>query len=126
MLSSLSSLQAESTAIEDSAWTEARAAAAPSVDRQLKEIQEADSTMNDLKFCNFIVLQHPPVHKTQEQYQGSFPEDNSDYEWGDVLKKLLGLYHPDKIDINVWGIGHKIICEEITKVLNARFNMCKW
>ena len=42
-------------AIEDAAWTEARAAAAPFVNRQLKEIKEADSTMNDLDFCNFVV-----------------------------------------------------------------------
>ena len=119
-------MQAESTAIEDSAWTEARAAAAPSVDRQLKEIQEADSNMNDLKFCNFVVLQYPPMHKPKEQYEGGFPQDDSDYGWVDVLKKLLGLYHPDKINIEIWGVGHKIICEEITKMLNVRFNSCKW
>ena len=113
-------------AIEDAAWTEARAAAAPFVNRQLKEIKEADSTMNDLEFCNFVVLQYPPVHKTKEQYQRGFPEDNSDYDWGDVLKKLLGLYHPDKIDIQIWGSGHKVICEEIAKYLNKRFNSTKW
>ena len=69
-------------AIEDAAWTEARAAAAPFVNRQLKEIKEADSTMNDLDFCN--------------------------------------------IDIQIWGSGHKVICEEIAKYLNKRFNSTKW
>ena len=113
-------------AIEDAAWTEARAAAAPFVNRQLKEIKEADSTMNDLEFCNFVVLQYPPIHKNKEQYQRGFPEDNSDYDWGDVLKKLLGLYHPDKIDVQIWGSGHKVICEEIAKYLNVRFTSCKW
>ena len=105
-------------AIEDAAWTEARAAAAPFVDRQLKEIKEANSSMKDVEFCNFVVLQFPPIHKSKE--------DNSDYDWGDVLKKLLGLYHPDKIDVQIWGSGHKVICEEIAKYLNVRFNSCKW
>ena len=113
-------------AIEDAAWTEARAAAAPLVDRQLKEIKEADSTMSDLEFCNFALLQYPPVHKPKEQYKGGFPQDDSDYGWVDVLKKLLGLYHPDKIDVEIWGSGHKVICEEIAKYLNVRFNSSKW
>ena len=82
--------------------------------------------MNDVKFCNFVVLQYPPVHKTKEQYEGGFPEDDSDYDWGDVLKKLLGLYHPDKINIDIWGVQHKIICEEVSKLLSVRFNNCKW
>ena len=113
-------------AIEDAAWTEARAAAAPLVDRQLKEIQEANSTMNDLEFCNFVVLQFPPIHKSKEQYEGGFPQDDSDYGWVDVIKKLLGPFHPDKIDVKIWGTGHKVICEEITKYLNVRFNGMKW
>ena len=113
-------------AIEDAAWTEARATAAPFVDRQLKEIKEANSTMKDLQFCNFVVLQYPPVHKTKDQYEGGFPQDDSDYDWVDVLKKLLGLYHPDKIDVKIWGSGYKVICEDIAKYLNVRFNSCRW
>ena len=82
--------------------------------------------MNDLEFCNFVVLQFPPIHKSKEQYEGGFPQDDSDYGWVDVIKKLLGLFHPDKIDVKIWGTGHKVICEEITKYLNMRFNGMKW
>ena len=73
--------------------------------------------MSDLEFCNFVMLQYPPVHKTKDQYEGGFPQDDLDYDWVDVLKKLLGLYHPDKIDIQIWGIGHKVIAQ-----LSPNFN----
>ena len=33
---------------------------------------------------------------------------------------LASLYHPDKIQVNEHGLKYKVLCEEITKVINGR------
>ena len=37
-----------------------------------------------------------------------------------VCNILASLYHPDKIQVNEHGLKYKVLCEEITKVINGR------
>ena len=103
-----------------------------------KYIKELEAELVDLKEANCgsgfpgvkCLLQH--IYKT---YPPKNPEHKLD-ELGDeelegqklkkaLLKSILH-YHPDKQDTNTHGRKWAVLCEEITKLLNGRYEMYKF
>ena len=38
-----------------------------------------------------------------------------------AFAKLLGYYHPDKVDTSIHGEKYRVLCEEIAKRVSARY-----
>ena len=54
---------------------------------------------------------------------GSVESESKDYK--KILLKALSVYHPDKVDENLYGMKWKVLCEEITKMLNFHYERTK-
>jgi len=100
-----------------------------------KYIKELAAELKDLKEANTgdgfpgikCLLRH--LYKT---YPPKNPEHKLDDEELDdqklkkaLLKSILH-YHPDKQDTDTHGRKWAVLCEEITKLLNGRYEMCKF
>ena len=84
------------------------------------EINKLNATSNktDIDFLNYIMDTFPPKHV------GNFkkPEVTGTYAvMRKTFIKLAAYYHPDKVNSSIHGEKHKVLCEEITKRVNARY-----
>ena len=89
---------------------------------QIKELEAAKS-LDDESFINFLFEKFPPKHHPKPKKPELGTQNSSALK--KALGKLSGYYHPDKVDTSVHGEKHKVLCEEIGKIVNSRYARLK-
>ena len=89
---------------------------------QIKELNAADS-LDDESFINFLFKKFPPKHLPNPKKPELGSQNSSALK--KAFGKLSGYYHPDKVDTSIHGEKHKVLCEEIGKIVNSRYARLK-
>jgi len=97
-----------------------------------KYIKELEAELKDLKEANIGapvgLLRH--IYKTYPPKNTEHKLDDTDLDKASKLKKVLLTaiqhYHPDKQDKEEHGRKWAVLCEEITKLLNGRYETYKF
>ena len=85
---------------------------------ELDKLDQADMSKTNEAFISFLFSTFPPKHK-----QGAKkPEVNAKSPLKKAYFRLSAFYHPDKVDTDIHGKEHQVLCEEISKRVNARFS----
>ncbi|XP_061186920.1 uncharacterized protein LOC133195052 [Saccostrea echinata] len=84
---------------------------------ELLEMEKKNSGMTNVQFLRYIYEKYPTGNTMKE-------EENSASMKKALLKAILH-YHPDKVNTEEKGLKWKILTEEITKYLNARYEPLK-
>ena len=89
---------------------------------EMKELGAAQF-FSDGEFIDFLFSKFPPKHHSNPKK----PEvqSHSPSKLKRALAKLLGYYHPDKVDTSIHGEKYKVLCEEIAKRVSARYAQLK-
>ena len=91
------------------------------LEAELKELDDAQKK-NDEDFVSFILARFPPKHVQ------NFKKPEVSQTFSVIMKalsKVGAYYHPDKVDASIHGEKYKVLCEEITKRVNARYSRLK-
>ena len=102
----------------------------------LADIKAEDTTAIDL--IKHLYNNYPPKDPSwqkpsddeMEKWRGLESEykkrvRDSSKAYKKVLIKALAVYHPDKIDEKLYGMKWKVLCEEISKMLNYHYETAK-
>ena len=76
------------------------------------------------ELIEFLYKNFPPKHKENAKK----PEVTDDNNAGEKRKAyfiLCSHYHPDKVDVSKYGMKYKLLCEEISKRINAKYGAMK-
>ena len=90
---------------------------------QLAEFSKKD----DRGLVKALFETFPPKHRTEESWRNLLPEEKEDGDigWKNLFKKLVVIYHPDRVDKAKLGEKYHVLCEEITSELNKRYSKYK-
>ena len=69
-------------------------------------------------FVAALLKTFPPVHHPDNKWNKLDVEGTKTKR---LLRKLIGLYHPDKVDKEWYGEAHYLRCQQITAQLNAKY-----
>ena len=87
------------------------------------------SHLNDSNkdFMLFLRTFLPPQHREEEEWVSLLTQEapTNRGDWRKLMMKSVGLYHPDKVDRNIYLDEYCALCEEITKVLGHRWPCIK-
>jgi len=90
------------------------------LEAELRDLREANIGNEAQGFLRHLYRTYPPKNPEHKLDEKDLP---------DKLKKTLLTallhYHPDKQDKEQHGKKWVVLCEEITKLLNGRFESCK-
>jgi len=93
------------------------------LETELKDLKEADVGSGAKGLLRHIYKTYPPKNPEHKL-------NDKDLDEGAKMKKTLLTailhYHPDKQDKEKHGRKWAVLCEEITKLLNGRFEMYKF
>ena len=123
----LRELQEQEQAKEDSEWQNRRKAALEQLTEELKKLAEF-SKKNDRGLVEALFETFPPEHRADESWRNLLPDkDKEDGEigWKNLFRKLVVIYHPDRVDKAKLGEKYHVLCEEITAELNRRYSQYK-
>ena len=123
----LRELQEQEQAKEDSEWQNRRKAALAELTEELKQLAEF-SKKNDRGLVKALFETFPPKHRADESWRHLLPEeDKEDGEigWKNLFRRLVVIYHPDRVDKVKLGEKYHVLCEEITAELNRRYSQYK-
>ena len=73
-------------------------------------------------FVAALLKTFPPVHLPDNKWNKL---DLEGTKTESLLRKLIGLYHPDKVDKEKYGETHYLRCQQITAQLNAKYTQFK-
>ena len=124
--SMLREMQEAEQAKEDNEWKNRRKAALGKLSKELKLLAEF-CKKNDRGLVNALFATFPPKHRADEGWRQLVPEDlgDEDIVWKNVSKKMVIIYHPDRVDKAKLGEKYHVLCEEITTELNRRYSQYK-
>ena len=119
----LKELQAADQAKEDNEWQNRRKAALGKLTKEVKQLAEF-SKKNNRGFVEALFATFPPKHRADEEWRKILPEDleEDDDGWKNVFRKLVIVYHPDRVDKNKRGEKYHVLCEEITSELSRKYS----
>ena len=124
----LKKYQDEARQRDDEEKWKARAAYLEELSGELTDIRGYKARAVDL--IKHVYTNYPPKspswQKPSEEDMkkwGKLESDSRDYK--KLLIKALSVYHPDKVDENVHGMKWKVLCGEITKMLNSHYEGTK-
>ena len=122
----LRELQEQEQSKEDSEWQNRRKAALAQLTEELKQLAEF-SEKNDRGLVEALFQTFPPRHRPDESWRKLLPGDKEDGEigWKNLFRKLVVIYHPDRVDKAKLGEKYHVLCEEITSELNRRYSKYK-
>ena len=122
----LRELQEQEQAKEDSEWQNRRKVALVQLTEELKKLAEF-SKKNDRGLVKALFDTFPPEHRADESWRNLLPDDKEDGEigWKNLFRKLVVIYHPDRVDKAKLGEKYHVLCEEITAELNRRYSQYK-
>ena len=87
------------------------------------------SHLNDSNkdFMLFLRSFLPPQHREEEEWGSLLSQEapTNQEGWRKLMMKSVGLYHPDKVDRNIYLDEYYALCEEITKELSRRYTRMK-
>ena len=89
-----------------------------------EEIGSLDEASEDTdeEFMEFILEEFPPKHK------GTVATPQTGSDRAKIKKAYIKLsiwYHPDKVNVDEFGLKYKVLCEEIAKRVNSRYERMK-
>merc|ERR1712076_345492 len=87
------------------------------LEKEMKQLEGA-ANLSHTEFLNYVFEEFPPLHKENRkkpQTNGSSREPMQK-----AFVKLSWYYHPDSVDESIHGEKYKVLCGEITKVINSR------
>ena len=120
----LRELQEQEQAKEDSEWQNRRKVALEQLTEELKKLAEF-SKKNDRGLVKALFDTFPPEHRADESWRNLLPEEDSEVGWKNLFRKLVVIYHPDRVDKEKLGEKYYVLCEEITAELNRRYSQYK-
>ena len=71
-------------------------------------------------FVAALLKTFPPVHHPENKWN-KLDVEVEGTKTERLLRKLIGLYHPDKVDKEWYGEAHYLRCQQITAQLNAKY-----
>ena len=124
----LKKYQDEARLRDEQEQQKARAAFLEELSDELADIGSHQSRAVDL--IKYVYSNYPPK---QPSWQKPSDEDMEKWEelesdsrdYKKLLIRALGFYHPDKVDEKIHGMKWKILCGEITKMLNDHYEGTK-
>ena len=122
----LKEMQEADQAKEDNEWQNRRKVALGKLTKELELLTEFGKKGNK-GFVEAIFATFPPKHRADEGWKKVVPEDLEDdgSGWKNVLRKLVTIYHPDRVDKEKHGEEYHVLCEEITTELSRRYSNLK-
>ncbi len=77
-----------------------------------------------------LPVKFPPKHKADKEIPGkeNTEEDLKKLARSEIkklLQQLILLYHPDHVSEDEHGKKYKVLCEEVTKILTAKYECFK-
>ena len=78
----------------------------------------ADMSFQEL--IDFLFKTFPPKHRDNAK-KPEVKDLNNAGQKKRAYYLLSSYYHPDKVDANKYGMKYKILCEEISKRINAKY-----
>ena len=121
--SMLKEVQEAEQAKEDNEWQNRRKVALAKLSKELKVLAEF-SKKSERGLVEALFATFPPKHRADEGWKKLLPEDLGDdaIEWKTVFRKMVIIYHPDRVDKTKLGEKYHVLCEEITSELNRRYS----
>lgn len=120
--------QEEARQRDDEEKQKARAGFLEALSEELGDIEAYKASAVDL--ITHVYDNYPPKNpswqKPSDEAMNKWEElekDSKDYK--KLLVKALSVYHPDKVDENLYGMKWKVLCEEITKMLTYHYEGTK-
>ena len=122
----LKEVQEADQAKEDNEWQNRRKVALGKLSKELKLLAEF-SKKNDRGLVEALFTTFPPKHRADEGWKKLLPEDlgDEDVGWKNLFRKMVIIYHPDRVDKAKLGEKYHVLCEEITTELNRRYSQYK-
>ena len=121
----ISKYQREQKLREQREWSATREKYLQNLKPDLELLKKKFETLSIQKVLKWLYTEHPPKHlarfSVNIQEISSAPGENV----RKLLAKAIVYYHPDKIDIDKFGMKYKVWSEEITKRLSAKYEMFK-
>ena len=108
---------------DEEARQQERAQYIKELEAELKDIREANVGDAPDGFLRHIYKTYPPKnpeHKLNDKDVGEWTKSKK------ILLTAIFHYHPDKQDKEKHGKKWAVLCEEITKLLNRRYETCKF
>ena len=96
----LRELQEQEQAKEDSEWQNRRKVSLAQLTEELKKLVEF-SEKNDRGFVKALFETFPPKHRADESWRDLLADDKEEDEeigWKNLFRKLVVIYHPDRVD----------------------------
>ena len=93
-----------------------------------KDVDKIAAKEHDMlrDLCEYIFEKYPPKHISGfESRKPDFSLMAPPLSGNRPLQKMVTLYHPDRVDKDKHGMEYFVLCEEITKILNRRYNNIK-
>ncbi|OWF51011.1 hypothetical protein KP79_PYT19606 [Mizuhopecten yessoensis] len=122
----LKKYQHETQEEDDAEWNKAREEIKKDIKEQLDDLEKADKK-GDIGFLDYVYEKFPPknpLHKELFEVL-SKPSDIDYSKTKKLYQKAVVNYHPDRANVEENGVQWKVITEEITKLLNRRYNRMK-
>ena len=121
--SMLREVQEAEQAKEDNEWQNRRKVALAKLSKELKVLAEF-SKKSERGLVEALFATFPPKHRADEGWKKLLPEDLGEdaIEWKTVFRKMVIIYHPDRVDKAKLGEKYHVLCEEITSELNRRYS----
>ena len=121
--SMLRELQEAEQAKEDKEWQNMRKVALAKLSKELKQLAEF-AKKNNRGLVEALFSTFPPKHRADEGWNKLVPEDlgDDDIGWKNLIRKMVIIYHPDRVDKAKLGEKYHVLCEEITTELNRRYS----
>ena len=94
---------------------------AAELDKQLKQL-ETLAKIVDADFVKALLKTFPPDHLSADKRAKL---DLRETNMKSLLRKLIGIYHPDKLDRVKNGENYCLLCGRITAQLNAKYEKYK-
>jgi len=108
---------------DEEARQQERAQYIKELEAELKDIRAADVGSGADGFLRHLYKTYPPknpAHKLNEKDLGEWTKSKK------ILLTAILHYHPDKQDKEKHGKKWAVFCEEVTKLLNGRYESCKF
>lgn len=127
-ITTLKKYQEEARQRDDEEKSKARAGFLEELSQELAEIGAHRDLAVEL--IKFLYTNYPPKTPTWKKPTDEEMEDWDELEttskrYKRLLIKALAVYHPDKVDEEMYGKKWKVLCEEITKMLTFHYESTK-
>ena len=119
----LREIQEEAQKKEDAEWNNKRKVVLEEVKEELAKLEEHEKDKDD-DLVKFLFEQMPPKHRPEEEWR-PLAEESEEKDWKKVMRKLVTVYHPDRVDKEKHGDKYYVLCEKVCQELTKRYECYK-